>query len=163
MRKGKTRADYVPAAPIRRALREWLVENGLGDGMGNGFSKERYHSPFTILADRTGMTEGTLFRHSKGDRGYESMQFDVADRILAATNRQNWWHCEPQLSGVYEQACKGADAIYPIAEEEPEPLFAVCQRCEVTFEPNNRHGGRQPRFCSQACRQAAYKERKVAV
>lgn len=118
--KLRHRDDYVPAAPIRRALREWLAENDLGEGLASTTAhdrsiRERYYSPYEILAARTGLTKDAVQRHTNGRRGYANMQFDVADLFLCATDRFTWWWEDPELSKVYESACKGADRIYPIA------------------------------------------------
>src|SRR6059058_4633907 len=100
MRKHHKRADFVPAGPITRAVKEWLLEHDLGVATGNRQSVGRYNSPFNILAERTGMGKDALWRHTKNDRSYESMIFDVADRLLCATNRFNWWWDDPELAEV---------------------------------------------------------------
>lgn len=116
MRKNHQRVDYVPSAPIRRALREWLRDNDLAarwDGR-NG-DRDGYLSPLEILAERVGMSKDAVWRHASGDRGYEYMEFDVADALLCAADRPNRWWQDPELAPYYEGACKGADRIYPIA------------------------------------------------
>ena len=97
-------------------MQEWLIENGLNEATGGRAEdvKARYHSPYELLAQRTGLTQDTVWRQSKGDRSFKSMQFDQADRFLCATERTHWWWHDPELSEHYERACKGADAIYPL-------------------------------------------------
>jgi hypothetical protein len=115
MNQGTQRADYVPAGPIARAIQEWFSELDLAEpSQGTTLSKDqRYFSPYTILIERTGLCKDSVYRHSQNGR-YKYMTFDVADRFLCATDRFNWWWDDPELSKVYERACKGADKIYPL-------------------------------------------------
>ena len=112
--KGQTRADCVPAAPIAKALREWLEENDLSPS-GNNMNVERYYSPYDILSERTGLKPASLYAHAVRCR-HPYMQFDVADMLLCAIERPELWHRDPVLSEVYESACKGADRISPCVE-----------------------------------------------
>lgn len=116
MVKGRKRADFVPAAPIIRALKAWLKEHEYVNVVGQ--RESNYGSPFKILAEKMKVSEDAVWRYTKNDRHYESMHFDVADKILCATNRFDWWWSDPELSEVYESAVKGADKIYPLAVSE---------------------------------------------
>src|SRR5690242_14505077 len=113
MQKGTKRADYVPIGPISRALKEWLKELDLAElGRGTTLRKDhRYFPPYEILIERIGLSEDSIRNYATGKRGYTSVTFDVADKILCATNRFNWWWDDPELSEVYEEAARGADKI----------------------------------------------------
>lgn len=120
--KNQKRADYVPAAPVARAIQEWLTEHQMGETSGQAKNPGRYHSPYRILAERVGLTEDAVWRRATGRR-YRSMAFDIADRYLCATNRFNLWWDDPELSEVYEQAARGADQVFPL-DVTPEEAAA---------------------------------------
>ena len=116
--KGQPRSDAVPAAPIRRAMREWLKEQGLeaDSGAGEAVKKGTYYSPYRILAERAGVAEDAIYRHANDSR-YQTMFFDVADKLLASVDRLDLWWRDPELSSVYERAVREADFIAPLTEE----------------------------------------------
>ena len=166
MRKEHQRADYVPAEPVRRALNKWLREAGSEErkaqsefrAHGTGPSKS-YSEAHEMLASKMDVQTSTVYAWATRPR-YSNVSFDLADRILTAIDQVNLWWQDPELSQVYERACKGADRIYPIIVAEPEPLICTCEYCDETFEVWRQHGSPR-RFCSHSCRQAAYKERKL--
>ena len=113
------RADYVPAEPVREALRRYLTENGAGEIVPPSEYQpgrprtQRYSSAYGVLAEKLEVRPDTVFSWAERAR-HKSMRFDVADRILTAIGQPNLWWQDPQLSEVYESACKGADRIYPL-------------------------------------------------
>lgn len=143
---------------------------GLGEGA-MGDHGPTYYSPLEVVAARTGLKRDTIWHHSNGSRGRVFMAFDVADKILAAIDRLDLWRSDPDLEKVYGKACRGADRINPIAEpdeayEADEPretpeVWLQCEQCSAEFKVTYRSGSPR-RFCSQNCRQAAYKARKLA-
>ena len=163
MQKIPHRPDYVPAEPVRRALRRWLTEHDLGgDGTANRRSEDtNYVSPYVVLAEKTGWARDTIYAHINRERN-DHMQFDVADKLLCVIEQSLLWHCDPELSQAYERAVKGADQIYPVVEPEaPAAHVRTCDHCGEKFETWRRWGTPR-RFCGQPCRQAAYKERLAA-
>jgi len=72
-----------------------------------------YADAYVILAERLGVGVDTVYGWV-GRARFHSMRFDQADRILAATDQIALWRHDPELAECYEQACKGADRIYPL-------------------------------------------------
>lgn len=113
--KGTTRSDCVPSEPIVQALRDYLTECDSGEhhtGVNTGNGERRYSGPFEAVAEKIGVQPDSVWRTTYSP--YKTMQFDKADRILAAIHQTFLWYCDPVLAEVYERAVLAADRFKPI-------------------------------------------------
>lgn len=102
----------------------------------------------TTLATKTALSYDTIQRVWAGTT--ESLQFDVADRILCAVNAVQAWFREP-LRQIYTQH----------ALPEIVPPRGRCQRrgCTASLPPKKQPGGQPRKYCSRTCRDAASRAR----
>ena len=107
----------MPAGPIKKAVRGWMKEIGILEDCSpnNAGKKDRHYSPYEILSERLDLEVNTIYTYAYRDR-HQSIQFDLADRLLVAIDRVDLWWRDPELAEVYEAACIGADKIYPLVE-----------------------------------------------
>lgn len=98
-----------------------------------------------VIAERAGISLDTITRILSGER--ESCEFDIADKLLCALHAPQLWYGE--LSHIYY-------AVDLMWEK------CACPGCEATFTLEVDTMGRikQTRYCSTACRTAAFKIRK---
>lgn len=102
----RNKPDQVPYRPIARAAGQWLREHGhqtKSDLFSMGFASDRPRASF-VLAERTGVSEDYITKMSLGANGNERwkwMAFDVADKILAATDNSDLWYRDEELHMYY--------------------------------------------------------------
>lgn len=148
------RRDIVPREYVARHVQAWLRDAG--------------NSP-TELARRADVHPDTIGKIAKESRN--NVPFDTADRLLCAIGQPGLWYQDPDLAGVYQQACQGADAIASVrglsASEQaaermrwfreanpPEPIFRNCEECSRPFRVGRQQGSK--RYCSETCRKKKY-------
>lgn len=94
----------IPLAPFLPLMREKLEELESSNDQHGGvvFST----SPPEVLANLIGLSRHTLDRYlstsAKARKHSDSIEFDVADRLLCRTGRVNLWRDDPELRDIYE-------------------------------------------------------------
>lgn len=104
---------HLDSEPIARHVEDWLNANG-GKAPNSFVKREASCSPIEALAFRMGVDRSVVEQLLR--RKFRSVTFDKADRFLCAIDQPQLWYSDPELSGVYEEACRTADVAYPIVE-----------------------------------------------
>lgn len=111
----------------------------------------RSEAAIYLLAERADMHGDTLQKIVVGRS--KTIDFDVADRLLCVLGKADCWRGE--LQEVYAQA-KLDDGRKQRTTVKPSKAKRCARRgCSVQFVPS-KHGPKQ-RFCSNACRNSAWK------
>ena len=104
----------VPAGPIRRVVQDWLDQQDNTNFYGNNFyATEDYPlAPREALSFQSGVSKAAIDGLMRVD--HRSIHFDIADRLIIATLGEHGWHCDPELSEIYQTfALAKLDLIEP--------------------------------------------------
>jgi len=75
-------------------------------------------------------------------------------------SRYDKWYCSPECKAKFHRE-NGAIGVRP---QMPKDLIIKCEQCEKEFAINDyavREGQRKARYCSNKCRQRAYRIRRL--
>lgn len=97
-------------------------------------------SPLAALAEHSGVEKDTIYRITLGR--YQTVEFDVADRLLCGMNMPFLWQQEPLRYYYWPEEGLPPDPSLPVKCENP--------RCEEWFHLRLRGGHK--RHCSDTCR-----------
>lgn len=120
--KTAPRPYCVPVGPIRRVIRDWFREQ-TGNARGweiNQLDKQESRALTNfcelIWPESKFATAERSYRRLMKET--EWMEFELAERILIATGREEYWHCDPELSKIYEELdLRVLDITSPTTEE----------------------------------------------
>lgn len=142
-------ANRIPAAPIMRVAQAWLAEEAtrLSDGTFEPFS-------LTVLAERVDVKRDTLEKILAGRM--QTIDFDLADRLLCVMHATNLWQKDDELRAHYEATALVESAQKP---ERASGLRTCARRgCSNTFIPPKNAPWK--RFCDANCKATAWKHGK---
>jgi hypothetical protein len=92
----------VPAGPIRRVVQDWLDQQDEYVFSGNNFCSNEVQplAPRQILAFQSGVSKAAIDGLMRAD--HRSIHFDIADKLVCTALGEHGWHCDPELSEIYQ-------------------------------------------------------------
>ena len=102
-----------------------------------------------VLAEKTALSYDTIQELRTGKAGQVS--FEVADRVLCATNAVQAWHSPGPLRDIY--------LTHTLSEVKPPSDRCQRKGCSSKIPPKTWSGGQPRKYCSRTCRDAASRTR----